>query len=145
MNLKNLNVLLIIVILFSSSALMAQSKVTKKKDSKEQVVDAKSADQEEETVTVYTYIILDLKGKEGTYSAEMVIPKNNQHKMTSEQTVTAEKKAAYAAQQQTYATEIDFLKTMQDQMMELIAVTNDQGREGPFKRFYFRRKVEIRK
>jgi hypothetical protein len=30
-------------------------------------------------------------------------------------------------------------------MMELIAVTNDQGREGPFKRFYFRRKVEIRK
>lgn len=145
MNLRNLNVLLIITILFSSSALMAQSKMRNSKDSKEQVVDAKSADQEEETVTVYTYIILDLKGKEGTYSAEMVIPKNNQHKITSEQTITAEKKAAYAAQQQTYATEIDFLKTMQDQMMELIAVTNDQGKEGPFKRFYFRRKVEIRK
>jgi ribosomal protein L3 len=143
MNLKNLNVLLIIMILFSSSAMMAQSKM-KTKDSKEKVVDAKSAE-EKETETVYTYIILDLKGKVGSYSAEMVIPKSNQHKMTSEQTVTAEKKAAYAAQQQTYATEIDFLKTMQDQMMELIAVTNDQGKEGPFKRFYFRRKVEIRK
>lgn len=144
MNLKNLNVLLIIMILFSSSVMMAQSKMKKSKDSKERVVDAKSAE-DKETQTVYTYIILDLKGKLGSYSAEMVIPKSNQHKMTSEQTVTAEKKAAYAAQQQTYATEIDFLKTMQDQMMELIAVTNDQGKEGPFKRFYFRRKVEIRK
>ena len=145
MNLKNLNVVLIIAIIFSSSALMAQSKLKKTKKSNEQAVDARSVEQEEEEITtVYTYTIFDLKGKLGSYSAEMVIPKSDRSKVVSEKTLTAEKKAAYTARQQTYATEIDFLKTMQGQMMELIAVTNDQDREGSFKRFYFRQKVEIR-
>ncbi len=145
MNLRNLNLLLFICIILSSSTMMAQSKLKKsKEDSKQRVVDAKSADQEE-TETIYTYIIMDLKGKDGTFSADMLIPKSERQKIRSQQTIAAEKKAAYTAREQSYPTEIDFLKTMQMQGMELVSVTNDQDKEGPFKRYYFKKEVIITK
>lgn len=144
MNLRNLNLILIIMILFSSSTIIAQSKMKKSKDSRAQVVDAKSAEQKE-TETIYTYIIIDLKQKKGVFSAEMVIPKSEKQKISSQKTIAAEKKAAYAAREQTYPTEIDFLKAMQLQEMELISVTNDKGEEGAFKRFYFKRAVIVNK
>jgi len=143
MTLRKLNLLLLIMII-CSSAVTAQSKLKKSKKSEQQAVDAKSVEKED-VETVYTYIILDLTGKEGSYSAQMVIPKSKQQKMSSDAAITAEKKAAYAAQEQTYPTEIDFLKTMQAQMAELLAVTNDSDERGDFKRFYFRKEVIMRK
>ena len=142
MTLRKFNLLLISMILCSTT-MMAQSKMKKSKNSEQKAVDAQSVEKEE-TEKVYTYLILDLLGKEGSYEVRMVIPKSNNKTKFSEDARTAEKKAAYAAQQQTYPTEIDFIKAMQVQMLELIAVTNDSDQKETFKRFYFKREVKPR-
>jgi len=146
MNLKNLNVLLIIVILCSSSSLMAQSKSKMSKKSKEQAVDARSADEKEAEVEKdYTYVVMDLTGKNGRYRAEMMMPNSSDAKIQSFESIAVQKEAVKMSGNTAYSSEMDFLIAMKNMDMELIAVTQENGQSGPMKRFYFKKEFEVNK
>ena len=146
MNLKNFNVLLIIVLLCSSSALMAQSKSKMSKKSKEQAVDARSADEKEEDVEKdFAYVVMDFTGKNGRYRAEMMMPNSSASKIQSFESIAVQKEAVKASSNTAYPSEIDFLVAMKNMDMELIAVTQENGQSGPMKRFYFKKEFEVSK
>ena len=145
MNLRKLTLFSILIVLATSSGLMAQSKKKGTMQDKKVAVDAKSADSRD-SETVFAYVIMDLMGKTGDYSATMMIPKSNEFKMTSDQSIMAEKNAARTASEKSFPTEIDFLKTMQDQGLEMITATSEITTAGvPYKRFYFKKEIKLNK
>lgn len=145
MNLRKLTLLSVLIVMATSSGLMAQSKKKGTMQDKKVAVDAKSADNSDNE-TIFAYVIMDLMGKTGDYSAIMLISKSNEYKMTSEQAVMAEKNAARAASEKNFPTEIDFLKTMQDQGLEMITATSEITTAGvPYKRFYFKKEIKLNK
>lgn len=145
---RKLTLLIVLISLISVTELTAQSK---NKNSKTIELEAKK-DSKNEVHSIWTYVIMDLYKERDKYEARLLETENNERyeysyeeRVVQKKKIMAQKKAAENLRERSFYNEADFLRVMQDQKLELVSVSKDEGKDGEFKRFYFKREVILRK
>lgn len=148
MTISNLSTGFIALMLFSTVLVSAQSKKYGYASTKGTALDA-SRSYGNDSIMISTYIIIDLYADT---EENFIIQVENEIGLEDiEEMNELDAKLAIANTEnlndemarREYRSELDFLLKMQAQELELISVIHDEGEDGPFKRFYFRKNMLI--